>query len=476
MQTQKIGNEKTIMTPLFKKLMVGAIVSLLLLALLVGALAAYNGYLNSGKAIRKVTVLESESFTLTLPMYAYYYRSMQSGSNPDLVAMSLAEQLALYEAALADGDTLSEDRSDILETQIQSFWDSAKKLDISIDEYLSINYGRGIKMDDIRALLEMTALAAQKYDSLWESISVSEGEMAEYCKDNEEVFLYSDYLFYVFSVPLTEKQSTAEKEQLIAKYEAYANRLAMSENAEAFLEAVVSYEEQFAQDADKTVTFTEGEIAAIRQSVIYERSPYIEYTESDDVVKEINEWLFDGARKIGDNKVTPYVNLNKNIATFGVYYMTRPLYTNTDPTHTIYDIRFLFSKYTQSAAETNAKNAKDAYQKSPTEATLKELAAQYGGGICKNTACTMSLDTDLYNWLKQPRTEGDMLMYEASDGWHVVCYVEEGIPECYAQAESILKNAAYNDQMKSYRDAHSVTVAPNSYKELPELRYGWFIL
>ena len=267
MPNLKSVNQKISGMSLMKKMAICAVISGLMLGILFGALAGVNDYHNSGKAIRKVTVLESENFTLTLPMYAYYYRSMQSGADPDLVAMSLAEQMALYEAALADGESLSKDRADMLEEQMQSFLDGAKKLDISIDEYLSINYGRGIKMKDIRTLLEMTALAAQKYETLWASIAVSEEEMKEYCKDNADAFLYSDYLFYVFDVPLSDSMSSEEKEQTIARYEAYANRLAASESAQAFLDGVVAYEEQFAKEKDESITFSDEEIEAIHQFI-----------------------------------------------------------------------------------------------------------------------------------------------------------------------------------------------------------------
>ena len=210
--------------------------------------------------------------------------------------------------------------------------------------------------------------------------------------------------------------------------------------------------------------------------MVSERSPYSEYTESDPLLKDINEWLFDIARKEGDSKVTPYEKLSKNVATFGVYYMTRPLYTNTDPTHTLYDIQLLFSKYTESAAESGVKKAQEIYNKTPGEDTLKQLAAQYGGGLFANIAYTSALDSQLYTWLGEERKAGDLLVYEGSDGWHMVCYMEEGIPECYAQAQQILQNNAYKAQMEAYRKEHAVNVVPNSYKELPALEYGWFIL
>ncbi|MBE6638264.1 MAG: hypothetical protein E7616_02245 [Ruminococcaceae bacterium] len=473
---QNSNNKMKISVSGIKRLLICAVSVVLLAALVMGILVAINAYRNSGKGIRNVTVLKSEHFTLTLPMYTYYYRSMGEGADYDLVAMALSEQMALYEAALADNNSLSQERKTVLEAQLQSIEEAAEEMEVSCDEYLAVTYGRGVKISDIRSLLTMTALADQKYEMIWESIAVSENEMADYCKENEEAFLYCDYLFYVFSVPLTKDMNEDEQDQLIAQYEAYANRLAESKDVQTFLDMVVEYEEQFVKEEDENASFTENDIASIRKSVKYERMPYSEYTEGNAIVKEINQWLYSTDRTVGDHMVNPYTKPENNIATFGVYYMTRPLYTNTDLTHTFYDIQLLFSKYTESAAESGIKQAEALYKKNPNETTLQELAKQYGGGLCRNVACTNALDDALYTWLKEERASGDVLVYKSSDGWHMACYKQAGIPECYAQAKAILEKEAYDAQMGTYRKAHAVTVTPNSYYDLPELNYGWLMI
>ena len=75
-----------------KRLVLLGVCALLLVATLLGILVSVNAYRNSGASIRKVVVLQSENFTLTLPMYTYYLRSMETGADKDLVAMALAEQ------------------------------------------------------------------------------------------------------------------------------------------------------------------------------------------------------------------------------------------------------------------------------------------------------------------------------------------------------------------------------------------------
>ena len=458
-----------------KRLILCLISALLLVGVFMGVLVAVNAYRNSGKGIRDVVVLQSEHFTLTLPMYTYYFRSMGKGADADLVAMALSEQMALYEAALSDKETLGKDRKALLDAQIEELKRGAKKEGQSVDEFLSLQYGRGIKLADIRSLLEMTALAAQKDETMWNAITVAQGDIENYCKENAEEFLYCDYLSHVFTVPLNSKMTEAEKEQMVSLYEGYAKRLSECESAEDFIELVISYEESFAKETDADAVLTDADKEEIRASLIFERSSYSEFLNSDAIVKDLNTWLYDGARKVGDCKVLPYKNLDKSVATIGVYYMTRPLYTNTDATYTVYDISLSFDRYTKAAAEANAEKAADVYRKNPTEATLKSLAGQYGGGLRENVAHTNDLDKDLHTWLSQVRKAGDVLVYEGSDGWHMICYREEGMPECYAQAKNTLKSQAYAAEMENYRKANKVTVNPNNYTELPDLAYGWLI-
>ena len=461
-----------------KRLVICLVALLLLVGCVMGILAAVNAYRNSGKSIRAVKVLESEHFTLTLPMYAYYYRSMEDGVDFDLVAMALTEQLALYEAALADGESLDDVHKAALEEQIALMEAGAKKLDISIDEYLSIHYGRGIKLSDIRPLLEMTALANQKYEAVLKSFAFDEDALADYCKDNEDSFLCCDYLFHVFSVPLTEDMTKAEKEQLIAQYKGYADQLADCTDTERFLSKVVAYEQEFAKKADENATFTDDDIASIRKSAIYEADKYVNYLElaDDNPIKETISWLFGSDRKVGETKVVAYENLEKNSATFGIYYVTRPLYTNEAPTHTVYDVQLPFSKYTESAAESGIADVESTFAKAPSEETVKMLAEMYQGGLFENVECTTSLNDELRAWLLDAPKAGQTLTYKGIDGWHFVYYKQQGMPASYVQAEQMLSDKAYEETMQGYRDAHAVSVTPGSYKNLPELRYGWFIL
>lgn len=459
-----------------KRILIWIAALVLTAALFLGILVSVNAYRNSGMGIRNTVVLKSEHFTVTLPMYTYYFRSMEAGADLDLVAMALTDQLALYEAALKDNESLSEQRSKLIDAEISSLEQTAKEKGMSVDKYLALQYGRGIKIQDIRDILGMTALAAQKQESLWAEVSVDENAMSLYCMDHADDFKYIDYLSYVFTVPLTASMTSAEKEQLIAQYEAYANRLANdSADAEAFVKNAIGFEETFLKEQDKDAVYSEEEKADLRREMTFERSAYSLLTDSDAIVKDLNTWLYSSDRKTGESRVLPYRNSEKNVATFGVYYITRPLYTNDDPTHTYYDVQLSYSKYTQSAAASNVQKAKDMYLKDPTEKTIASLAETYGGGLFENVAHVSTLSEELYAWLGEERKQGDVLVYEDSDGWHLVCYQKQGLPENFAQAKLILEEEAYEAMMEEYRNAHAVTVNRESYYTLPARKYGWLI-
>jgi hypothetical protein len=156
--------------------------------------------------------------------------------------------------------------------------------------------------------------------------------------------------------------------------------------------------------------------------------------------------------------------------------MTRPLYTNDDPTYTIYDILVPFSVYTETAAESNVKRVADEYRVAPTEHTLNSFAAQYMGGLSENYICGDFTEKELKDWLAADRKKGDTLTYKAEDGWHFICFESQGLPECYAQAKLVLDAKAEEDAMATYAKKHPVAMDTAGFKEIPDLTYGWFFV
>ena len=457
-----------------KKLAIAAAAVVLAIASFMGILLAVNAYRNSGNGIRDVVILKSENFELTVPMFSYYVRT--AGADKDQyegAAEALMTKMMLYEAALAEGATLTEAEKEKVEQKIEMIGYDAEKEKMGIDEYLSLTYGRGVKISDIRSLEEMMAMSMTKSEALLGQIAASEEELADYCKQNGDDYLYCDFIFPLIDVPFTEDMTESEKKALVSEYEGYANEIAACKSEEQMLEKYIECLKKIRklQDPDEEEPLTEEDIDGIVSRAVYSRQSYKDSLTSD---LEIDRWLFSTDRRVGDSKVQMGGSIDKTV-TFGIYYITRPLYTNTDPTCTVYDILVPFSVYTEAASEANAKKVKELYEATPTEETLKTLAAQYRGGLNENFICTAATNKELSAWLAQERTKGDTLIYKDSDGWHFVCYEKQGLPECYAQAKDHLENKELEAIMESYAKKHLISLDTKGFSKVPALRYGWLI-
>ncbi|MBE6672624.1 MAG: hypothetical protein E7599_03775 [Ruminococcaceae bacterium] len=454
-----------------KRVIIGAVALVLVLAAFFGVLVAVNAYRNSGKGIRDVVILKSEHFELTVPMFSYYVRLMGVDKTQYMgMAEVLMERMMIYEAAVADGVTLSEEENAQLEQKMTLLAYDAEKEKMGMDEYLSVTYGRGVKLADIRRFEQMLALSRVKGETILKDIAATEEELVQYCKENGDDFLFCDFLFPLIEVPFTEGMTTAEKEALVEEYEGYANEMAESESAEQLLERYAECLGKI-QKARGEEELTEQDLAGILARADYTRQSYKDSLSSE---LAIDAWLFSTDRKVGDGKVQKGGSIDKAM-TFGVFYMTRPLYTNTDLTDTVYDIVVPFSVYTTAAAEANIKKVEQLYKSAPDEQTLKDLALQYSGGLSENYICSSSTDDTLLLWLKQERKVGDTMTYKAEDGWHFVCYQEKGLPECYAQAKQLLDGKELDARMEAYAKEHRVSMDTAGFQKIPALRYGWLI-
>ena len=457
-----------------KRLIICLAAFLLLIASFMGIMVAVNAYRNSGSGIRDIVILKSEHFDLTVPMFSYYVRTAGVGEEQyEGAAEALMTKMTLYEAALSEGKTLSEKEREQVDQKIELISYDAEKEKMDLDEYLSVTYGRGVKVGDIRSLEEMLAVAMTKSESLLSEIAASEEELADYCKENGDDYLFCDFLFPLIEVPFTEGMTSSEKEAMVKEYEGYANEIAASENQDELFEKYIECLKkiQKVQDPDGEQTLTDADIDGIIERAIYTRQSYKNSLTSN---LEIDTWLFSTDRRAGDGKVQKGGSIDKTV-TFGIYYMTRPLYTNTDPTYTLYDILVPFSVYTEAASEANVKKVMEIYESTSTEATLKSLASQYRGGLSENFICTTSTNKELADWLSKERAKGDHMIYKDSDGWHFVCYQEQGLPECYAQAKDVLDSKELEEKLSSYAKKHLVALDTYGFSQVPELRYGWLI-
>lgn len=214
------------------------------------------------------------------PLRDQIYRTQDDKGNPVetetwfdrfvyLACEDLKEILACCEYAKANGIELGEKELLEIDTSIANLELYAAYYGYTTDGYLNSMYGRGVRMKDVRAMMELSSLAAkvseQREEELHDAIT-DDRVNKEYSENQKTYDIYIDYLSYTFTAtftPSTNKDTTAaktENETLKAEYEAkqekyaaYVAELNACETSEAFTAKLttilqeVFYEEEIAE-------------------------------------------------------------------------------------------------------------------------------------------------------------------------------------------------------------------------------------
>lgn len=152
----------------------------------------------------------------------------------DVMMESTVEQvkeiLVYCEAAKAAGFELDDEAKQSIEDQLSMYEVYATYYSMSADNYIAANYGKGMKLKDIRAAVELATLAtaySEKIGTDIESAISKDDIKAEYDANKLDYDLV-DYYKHTFSVTLEEAREAVEAtlaegteatdEQVIAKY------------------------------------------------------------------------------------------------------------------------------------------------------------------------------------------------------------------------------------------------------------------
>ena len=192
-----------------------------------------------------------------------------------LACEDLKEILACCEYALDKGIELEEKELLEIETSLSNLQLYAAYYGYTTDGYLNAMYGRGVRLKDVRAMMELSTLAAKVSEQREKELHDAVGDdrvNTQYTENQKTYDIYIDYLSYTFTAtftPSTNKDTTAaatENETMKAEYEAkqekyaaYVAELNACETAEAFNTKLTSilqevfYEEEIkaAEDALK---------------------------------------------------------------------------------------------------------------------------------------------------------------------------------------------------------------------------------
>ena len=396
----------------------------------------------------------------------------------------------LYNDAVANNHTLTEDEQKTLDAQVESIATMAKYYGYSsANAYLRATYGTGANQKTYAAYYTVNTIASSYYNAHSESLKYTNEDFRAFEKDKMHDYNSYSYGSYTFIVNNFLKGGTkgedgkttysdAEKEQAKKDAKAAADAFAAGTYADmdAFEKAVKEHE----INKDKT------DVAI---------SKYEDTLCKNLSLEELKKWLA-GERKAGDTTVIEVTSTTtstdgketKNTTGYTVYYFTE---CNDNKTALV-DVRHILVKFSggkttsdgnvvyTEAEKTAAKNAAqailDEWKKgAATEESFAELAksksedggSKDNGGLYEKIYPGMMV-TNFNDWcFDSTRKTGDTGLISTDYGYHVMYYVKANEQTF---RDYMIENQIRADDMEAWKKALTEKV---TVEEIDLSRMNW---
>ncbi len=223
---------------------------------------------------------------------------------------NMREVTALYTAATAAGYTLSEDDAATIDETIASLETAADAYGWKDgDAYASVIYGKGVKLDTVRKLMERASIASAYAEDQYDSYEYSSEELAGYYDEYADVFDTLSFEYYLVSAERVETTETVTDEETGEETEETTEAVTeetmaeAEENANAILDAFEfepdSHSEQHHASFAEAITEVMGEEAGEPSDYTLTQGYYVsQYLNGD-----LADWVLDSARQPGDETV-----------------------------------------------------------------------------------------------------------------------------------------------------------------------------
>lgn len=359
---------------------------------------------------------------------------------------SVTYVVALRDAAVAAGHTLSENGQNTLDSVLSSLdtaWIGSYN---SRDAFLRANYGSYMTYDRFVELLEMEVLASDYATTIAESMVYDAADYEAYYAehaDTLDTFTFSQFVLQA-RVPeaaegeedLTEEEKTAALEELKAEKKAVAEEILAKLTAGEDPQALA---DEYADDLFST---------SINTTRTGESTAATSYA----------EWAVEDGRQIGDTTMAEYTS-----STVHNYYVVRYEGRELDTSKTA-DVRHMLIAAAASGVEPSEKEYAEAKTKAEeilagwdgTEEGFAQLAmtnsadssSASNGGLMTSVSKSSGFIPEFTNWALDPeRKSGDTGIVQntgsTTKGWHIMYYVADNAPVWEQTADAALRNADY---------------------------------
>lgn len=330
----------------------------------------------------------------------------------DFTDKTIVEMTKLYDEGKKAGYELDEEYIEIIEAEWDAMKEAAATYGYSANEYVELNYGRGVNEKVFKEMYERYYYAFSYSENVAENEEVSASDIDAYYNEHSENFDSVSYKSYFVS-------GTAD--------EGEDEKAAMDE-ARAEAEAVLSGTEK--------VEFTESN-----------------YYVKSSISKTYVDWLFDEARVAGDKEI---------FETESGYYVVEFVELNDLHYNTV-DVRHVLVTPEDTADDAAWQDALAAAEKyeaewkelGGSEENFAEIAAKYSvdgsaanGGLYENVFKGQMV-AEFEDWCFDPaRKAGDSEIIRTQYGYHLMYF--SGVAEEYYSY--VIDSAVRNERLNAYID------------------------
>jgi len=204
----------------------------------------------------------------------------------------------LYKAGIEAGVKLTENQKETIDSQINTLKTNASSSNISLDEYLSKNFGEYCTEETIRLMLEQYYITFDYKGMLAAQREYTDDDINKYYEEHKNDYFQVNYCFIALPYDMSSDEAKNASNEEIKKYEAQiTDRDSILKLIPTIYKDYIDQQVASTMQSDSSKTEDEARKEAIEN---YESSidAYMRGNEYP-FGKEINEWLFSDTTEIG---------------------------------------------------------------------------------------------------------------------------------------------------------------------------------
>ncbi|MBQ8696848.1 MAG: peptidyl-prolyl cis-trans isomerase [Clostridia bacterium] len=395
----------------------------------------------------------------------------------DGAVTTVKSYLLIAEQALKEGYEISEEDKALIKAELDSMDEKAAEAEYAnVEDYIRDYYGSFATKETLQTCFNLSFIANSYRAEKYNSYDFTEEDYSDYAEKNPASCYKADFMYLRMSANIKEGATDAEK---AAEWEKTKQAALDFNNAikgkDSFISLAEDYmrsyctivEDETKVDYDKNIVTEE----ILKESAKGAETVGVAYSTG---AKNV-DWIFAKGRLSGEQTVIE----DEENYTCEIIYMLKPMYLDESPT---VDVRhILITPKTEGDDYKASTKANEIYKTwsegEATEESFAELAAEFtedtgsrnSGGLYDGVVPGQMV-TEFNDWCFDPaRKAGDTDIVKTDYGYHIMYFVEAGMPKWQATADTGLRDTAVNGYMEDLGKEHQLTYTADNLAKCPDL-------